>query len=108
MNIEMKPLSDIVPYKNNAKFHPDEQVKRISKSIEKFGFNQPLVVDKAGIIIVGHGRYLAALLLGLTTVPVLTSMMSEEEAKAYRLADNKLNESEWDMDLVKPELKLLP
>ena len=100
-------INDILPYENNAKKHSDEQVKKIADSIEAFGFNQPLVLDKDNVIIVGHGRYLAAKKLNLSVVPVLIVDISKEKAKAYRLADNKLNESEWDMALVIDELKEL-
>lgn len=98
-------ITDIKPYNKNAKKHPDKQIKQVAESIKEFGFNQPIVVDKDNTIIVGHGRFEAAKLLGLTDVPVITVDLSEEKAKAYRLADNKLNESEWDMGLAIEELK---
>lgn len=105
MQIEQRPIGGIEPYGKNAKKHPEKQVQKIADSIREFGFNQPIVVDKDNVIIVGHGRYLAAHLLGLEVVPVLQMDIDEEKAKAYRLADNKLNESEWDMELVIAELK---
>ena len=98
-------IENIKPYEKNAKKHPKKQVEQVAKSIKEFGFNQPIVIDKKGVIIVGHGRYEAAKLLGLSDVPVIEVELTEEQAKAYRLADNKLNESEWDMDLVTEELK---
>lgn len=98
-------LTEITPYKKNAKAHPEKQIQQIANSIKEFGFNQPIVVDKKRIIIVGHGRYEAAKLLKLTEVPVLELNLSEEQTKAYRLADNKLNESDWDIDIVIDELK---
>lgn len=104
MNLE---LSKIKPYPKNTKKHPQKQIKQIADSIKEFGFNQPLVIDKDNVIIVGHGRYEAAKLLNLDKVPVLQVNLSEKKAKAYRLADNKLNESDWDMDLVIEELKSL-
>lgn len=107
MEIKQRPLGDIRPYGKNAKKHPDKQVKAVAASIEQFGFNQPIVVDTEGVIIVGHGRYAAAHYLGLDEVPVIEIDVTEEQAKAYRLADNKLNESEWDMALVISELKEL-
>lgn len=97
----------ITPYEKNAKKHPKKQVQQVADSIKEFGFNQPIVVDKNNVVIVGHGRLEAAKLLGLETVPVITVDLTEEQAKAYRLADNKLNESDWDMDLVLPELREL-
>lgn len=98
-------ISEIKPYLNNAKKHPESQVKKVADSIKAFGFNQPIVVDKDNVIIVGHGRYLAAQLLELKEVPVLKLNLTKEQTDAYRLADNKLNESEWDMQLVIDELK---
>lgn len=105
MKVTNVPIGDIKPYGKNAKKHPDKQVAKIAGSIQEFGFNQPIVVDKDNVIIVGHGRYLAAILLDLKEVPVITLDIPEEKAKAYRLADNKLNESDWDMQLVIQELK---
>jgi ParB-like chromosome segregation protein Spo0J len=107
MQIVEIPIGDIRSYSQNAKDHPDEQVRRIAASIREFGFNQPIVVDQDGVIVVGHGRYLAAHLIGLEKVLVLRIDISEEKARAYRLADNKLNESEWRMGVVIEELKLL-
>lgn len=95
----------IKPYGKNAKKHPKKQIEQVAASIKEFGFNQPIVVDKNGVLIVGHGRLEAAKLLGITDVPTITVDLTEEQAKAYRLADNKLNESEWEMDLVIDELK---
>lgn len=107
-NIQWRAVETITPYGNNAKEHPKKQVRQIAESITAFGFNQPIVVDKAGYIIVGHGRYAAATeILKMETVPVIEIDISEEKAKAYRLADNKLNESDWNMDLVIAELKEL-
>lgn len=98
-------ISLIKPYDKNAKKHPKKQVEQVAASIKEFGFNQPIVVDKNNVIIVGHGRLEAAKLLGMTDVPVITVDLTDEQANAYRLADNKLNESEWDMNLVIEELK---
>ena len=71
MNIQDRAIGEIRPYDKNAKKHPENQIKAIADSIEKFGFNQPLVVDKNDVLIVGHGRYLAAEYLGLPKVPVV-------------------------------------
>lgn len=100
-------IDQVKPYSKNAKKHPDKQIKQVAASIKEFGFNQPIVVDKNNVVIVGHGRLEAAKLLGLTDVPVITVDLTEERANAYRLADNKLNESDWDMGLVIEELKEL-
>jgi DNA modification methylase len=99
-------ISLIRPYENNAKKHPKKQIREIADSIKAFGFNQPIVVDRHGVIIVGHGRYMASQMIGLKEVPVLQlENITDEQAKAYRLADNKLNESKWDRGLVIQELK---
>lgn len=101
------PISELSAYAKNAKKHPKTQVLQVANSIQEFGFNQPIVADNDGVIIVGHGRYEAAKLLGMASVPVITVSLTEEQAKAYRLADNKLNESAWDIELVIGELKML-
>jgi DNA modification methylase len=100
-------IMEIRPYSKNAKKHPKKQIQQIANSIKEFGFNQPVVVDRHNTIIVGHGRYEAAKLLGMDDkdIPVLQVLLTEEQTAAYRLADNKLNESEWDMALVIEELK---
>ena len=105
MQIIEKAIDTIIPYDKNAKKHPKKQIGQIADSIKAFGFAQPIVVDKKGVIIVGHGRYEAAKKLDMAVVPVLELDLTEEEAKSYRLADNKLNESDWEMDLVIEELK---
>ena len=87
-------IQKITPYEKNAKKHDKKQVQQIANSIKEFGFNQPIVIDKENVIIVGHGRFEAAKLLGLTDVPIIQVDLTEDQAKAYRLADNKLNESE--------------
>jgi site-specific DNA-methyltransferase (adenine-specific) len=94
-------------YNKNAKKHPDKQLKQIANSLKEFGWQQPIVVDKNGVIIVGHGRWLAYQKYpeGIAEPDIKVANLSEEQAKAYRLADNKLNESEWDMGLAIEELK---
>lgn len=105
MNIQWMDINSVKPYERNAKKHPEEQVEHIANSLKRFGWKQPLVIDKDGVIVVGHGRLLGAKLLGLETVPcVLADDLTEAEIKAYRLADNKLNESDWEMDLMDIEL----
>lgn len=97
----------ITPYPKNAKKHPKKQIEQIANSIKEFGMNQPIVVDKNGVIIIGHGRYEAMQSLGMEVKPEMIKVvdLTDEQANAYRLADNKLNESEWDMNLVIEELK---
>lgn len=99
--------NEIIPYANNQKQHPQQQVDKIAASIAKFGFNQPIVIDKNKVIIAGHGRYQAALKLGLQTVPVKQVDLDEHQAMAYRIADNKTNESDWDEEMLKIDLSSL-
>ena len=97
-------LSEIKPYKKNAKKHDETQIKNVIKSIEEFGVVQPIVVDKNNTIIIGHCRYEAMKRLGYDELQedwVKVVDLSEEEAEKLRLLDNKLNESEWDLDLLK-------
>ena len=99
------PPGDLTPYAKNAKRHPDEQVQHIANSIREFGFRQPIVVDADNVVVIGHGRLMAAKELGLETVPVVRADdLTEEQIKALRLADNKTNESEWDFSLLEAEL----
>lgn len=105
--MDLQPIEKLIPYEKNAKKHPKKQIEQVANSIKEFGFNQPIVVDKNNVVIVGHGRLEAAKLLKMEEVPTLTVDLTEQQANAYRLADNKLNESEWDMGLVIEELKTL-
>lgn len=109
---------NITPYAKNAKKHPEQQLRQIAASLKRFGWQQPIVVDKDGVIIVGHGRWQAREMFpdGLTE-PWITDnegktlfgkqgrKLTKKEVNAYRLADNKLNESDWDMELAVEELK---
>src|SRR3990167_7466913 len=105
MKIESIEIGLIKPYKQNAKTHGEKQIEKVANSIQRFGWVQPLVVDQDYNLVIGHCRLLAAFKLNLTVVPALrVENLSNDEIKALRLADNKLNESEWDMDLVKTEL----
>ena len=93
------------PYEKNAKYHTADQVRKLANSIKKFGFKQPLVVDKDMVVVVGHGRLEAAKSIGMTEVPcIVADDLTEDEVKAFRLADNKLNESEWLDGLLELEL----
>ena len=85
--VTSQPTEALAPYAKNAKKHPAKQIKQVAASIKEFGFNQPIVVDKDGVVIVGHGRLEAAKLLGLKEVPVLQVDLTEQQAAAYRLAD---------------------
>lgn len=109
MKIEQIELDKLIPYEFNNRKHEEQQVNRIANSIDQFGFNQPIVIDESNIILVGHGRFLAAQKLGLTKCPtVVLKNLSEEQKKAYRILDNKLqNDSSWDFDNLGLELGFL-
>lgn len=106
MQIQQISIHEIVPYENNARFN-DEAVDYVKNSIKEFGFQQPIVVDKDNVIIAGHTRYKAAREIGMKTVPtIVADDLTEEQVKAYRLADNKTGEiAEWDFDKLLIELK---
>ena len=108
LNIKYKPIKELKPYKKNAKKHNKEQVEQIANSIKEFGFTQPVIIDKNNEVVAGHGRILGAKKAGLKQVPtVCLEELTEEQIKAYRLVDNKLNESEWDYSLLDEELENL-
>ena len=105
MNIESKLLADIVPYAKNAKKHDNRQINNVAESIKQYGFVQPIVIDRDGVIVIGHCRALAAKKLGMQEVPcVCVDDLSPEQVNALRLVDNKSNESEWDFDILPDEL----
>ena len=106
MEVKQEKVENLIPYGFNNRVHNDEQVDRIANSIREFGFNQPIVVDDSNIIIVGHGRFMAAKKLGLETVPVVRkSELTETQKKAYRILDNKLqNDSTWEFGNLEFEL----
>lgn len=107
-NIVYKSIKDLKPYKKNAKKHPKEQVEQIANSIKEFGFTQPVLIDRNNCVVAGHGRILGAKKAGLKEVPTLClDDLTPEQIKAYRLADNKLNESDWDFNLLDEELGIL-
>lgn len=107
-NIVYKPIRELKPYKKNAKKHPKTQVEQIANSIKEFGFTQPVLIDKDNNVVAGHGRVLGAKKAGLKEVPTLClDDLTEEQIKAYRLADNKLNESDWDIELLQKEAEEL-
>ena len=98
----------IKPYEKNPR-NNDKSIDKVANSIKEFGFLQPIVCDGAGVILAGHTRYAAAKKLGLRKVPVLyADGLTPEQARAYRLADNKAGEgSEWDEKLLIAELEIL-
>jgi hypothetical protein len=102
-------LSDLRPSPHNSRKHGPAQIRKLAKSIETFGFNAPVLADKSGNILAGHGRFLAAQLLGMTQVPVVfLHHLNAAQANAYMLADNKLTDlSSWDDQKLAVQLKEL-
>lgn len=105
MQIIEKNIKELIPYEKNPRKN-DKSVDKVAQSIDQFGFRVPVVIDKDNVIVCGHTRYKAAQKLHLTSVPcVVADDLTDEQIKAYRLADNKVCEdSEWDMDLLHGEL----
>lgn len=105
LKIVYKKLSDLTPYENNPRLN-DGAVDAVAKSIEEFGFKVPIVIDKDGVIVAGHTRLKAAKQLAIDEVPcIIADDLSDEELKAFRLADNKVSElAEWDFDKLEAEL----
>ena len=105
MNIVEREVDKLIPYSRNAKKHDETQISNVAESIKQFGFVQPVVVDKNGVIVIGHCRTLAAKKLGMKTVPcVMVDELTDEQVRALRIIDNKTNESPWDMELLAEEL----
>jgi len=103
MKIQQIQIDKVIPYHNNPR--KDQAVDKVASSINEYGFQQPIVVDKKMIVIVGHTRLLASKKLGLSKVPIVIADLTETQAKAYRIADNRINEdSNWDMELLSLEI----
>jgi DNA modification methylase len=109
LRVETMPVAALAPYAANARLHPTEQVAQLAASIAEFGFNVPVLVDDAGVLIAGHGRVLAAKALGLQEIPAIRlGHLTEAQVRAYRLADNQLAlNSTWDESLLAAELRAL-
>jgi len=101
------PLADLIPDERNARVHSPDQVARLVASIRKFGFVNPVIVRPDGRLLAGHGRTYAAIQAGLRAVPaIVVPHLSDDEARAYILADNRLAElAEWNEDLLLSELE---
>ena len=109
LNIDYKPVDGLTPRVNNPRTHSEKQLKQLMRSIEHFGFTNPVLIDGAGGIIAGHGRVEAAKRLGWKSVPAIClSDLSEEDIRAYVIADNRLAENAgWDNDLLALEFQYL-
>lgn len=109
MKIEKININEIIEYSGNAKEHPEWQIEQIKNSIREFGFNDPIAIDEKGIIIEGHGRYLALKELGYAEVEVIRlKHLTEEQKTAYAIAHNKLTmNTEFDIEKLQYELNKL-
>ncbi|MBN2675618.1 MAG: ParB N-terminal domain-containing protein, partial [Alphaproteobacteria bacterium] len=109
LKVEEIAIGKISPYAKNAKNHPEKQVQQIASSIKQYGFNNPILIDENNEVIAGHGRLVAAKVIGLDTVPAIRlSHLSEAQKRAYRLADNKISENGgWNEDLLRLEISEL-
>lgn len=94
IEIVMRKIGELKPYENNPR-HNDMAVDAVAASIQQFGFKNPVIIDKDGVIVAGHTRYKAAKKLGITDIPCISADdLSDEQIKAFRLADNKTAEPE--------------
>ena len=108
MNTLDYDIEKIKPYDKNPRKISDKAIGMVANSIKEFGFQQPIVVDKKNVIVVGHTRYLASKKLNLSKVPVVIGNFTEQQAKAYRIADNRINEETgWDYNFLQEELNKL-
>lgn len=108
MQIANVNIGDLIPYEKNPR-NNGEAVEYVANSIREFGFKVPIVIDKHNVIVCGHTRFLAAKKLNLETVPCIKADdLTDEQIRAYRIADNKVSEfSQWDLDLLGNELDAL-
>lgn len=106
LEIKYVDIEDIKPYENNPRFN-DNAVEYVKNSIKEFGFKVPMILDKDNKIVTGHTRYKASLELGLKEIPVIyADDLTEEQIKAFRIADNKVSEfADWDIELLAEELE---
>ena len=111
MNLKLTEIetNKIIPYENNSKEHPEWQISQIMKSIEAFGFNDPIAINENFMIIEGHGRYLAAKELNMEKIPcIILTGMSDEQIRAYTIAHNKLcMNTDFDLEKLRYEMNAL-
>lgn len=106
MEIIMKKVGELIPYDKNAKKHDKKQIDNVANSIKRFGWQQPIVIDENNVVVIGHCRLMAAKKLGLNSVPVtVASGLTDLEIRELRIADNKTNESPWDLGLLDDDVE---
>lgn len=105
MNIVNRKTDELIPYSRNTKKHDQTQINNVAESIKQYGFVQPIVIDKDGVVVIGHCRLSAAKKLKIKEVPcVCVDDLTPEQVNALRIVDNKTNESDWDLNFLKSEL----
>src|SRR5258705_6758281 len=93
LSIQLRPIASLTPHRRNARTHSRKQIQQLARSIKEFGFTNPVLIDKAGGILAGHGRVEAAKLLGMTELPTVElPALTEEQRRAYAIADNRVGE----------------
>lgn len=109
LRIEHVPVLQLQPRKQNPRVHSKKQIRQIAASIKQFGFNNPVLIDRRGEILAGHGRVEAAKILGLQSVPVLRIQhLTEEQKRAFLIADNKIAQNAgWDLEMLALDFKEL-
>lgn len=109
MQVKDVDIAELKPYDKNPRIIGNDAIDAVAASIKQFGFRQPIVVDENNVIIAGHTRYKAALKLNIAVVPIHVAVgLTPEQIKAYRIADNRLNElSRWDYDTLAEELAVI-
>lgn len=108
LKVETWEIGKVLPYSKNPRLIPEKAVDKVAASIREYGWRQPIVVDKDGVVIVGHTRLKAALKLGLPEVPIHVANLTDAQARAYRLADNRTNqEASWIDEILAGELDAL-
>lgn len=105
MEIIMRKVSQLIPYAQNTKHHDQKQIDNVANSIKRFGWQQPIVIDEHDVVVIGHCRLLAAKQLKQEEVPcTVASGLTDEEIRELRIADNRSNESPWDLEMLDMEL----
>ena len=109
MQVQDRPIGELRLYERNAKQHPSSQIDALEKSITEFGWTVPVLIDKDDVVVAGHGRIEAAKRLGIEQVPTIRlENLTPDQARAYRIADNRLNEiGGWDLASLETELNAL-
>jgi len=107
-DIQLVPVDELIPYHNNPKDHKQDKIDKLKSAIKHFGFTVPIIIDGENEIVAGHARVIAARELGIEHVPcVVRSDLTEAQVRAFRIADNRVAESPWDIERLAEELAVL-